>query len=369
MPEKITGIVLAGGKSSRMGINKAFVPFNGKILIEHSISLMQRICDEVIISANSKQYETFGLPVIHDNYQSIGPIGGIEAALSYTKTKHNLFIPSDTPFLTPTLYYELVKNLDDHQAIIPFVRRNQLEPLTAYYSKEILPLIKEQIKKKNYRIQDLLEKANVKYLKVPGSDMFKNLNTEVEVQEASGSLKKYFNHMILIAGDGRNVGKTFLACKIIRHLSESAEVIGIKISPHFHDLQNEEYIVIKNDRYIIAEEKAITRKDSSLMLQAGAKKVYFIMTRQEHLKEAFSSISEKLLNHVIVCESGGLQELVQPGLFLFVKAKDQYIQKKHLLNNAPIIITNHNKSFDFDVKSIGYRSNQINVRLNLFIKR
>ena len=92
MINKITGIVLAGGENRRMGVNKALISFHGKRLIEYSITLMQRICNEVIISANNLQYETFGLPVIVDNYQSLGPLGGIEASLAYSKTKHNLVI-------------------------------------------------------------------------------------------------------------------------------------------------------------------------------------------------------------------------------------------------------------------------------------
>ena len=111
MSERITGIILAGGKSKRMGRDKAFLPYHGKDLIEYSISLMQSICDEVIISANDADYDKFGLRVVRDNYPHIGPIGGLEASLTYSKTRHNLVIPCDTPFLTLSVYYEILKNL------------------------------------------------------------------------------------------------------------------------------------------------------------------------------------------------------------------------------------------------------------------
>ncbi len=363
MPDRFTGIILAGGKSSRMGMNKSFISFQGKTLIEHSISLMQRICDEVIISANDKRYETFGIPVIPDNIPSIGPMGGIEATLSHTRTKHNLFIPGDTPFLTPGVYYELVKNAYGIPAVIPLTASKQIEPLIAYYSKELLVPLHGQIGKRNYKIQDLLQQSGYKGINIDSHGALRNLNTEAELEMAAKSNKQIMDNMILIAGNGRNVGKTYLACEIIKHLSLSSRVVGIKISPHFHDVSAGSSVLYENERFIIVYENATTMKDSSLMLHSGAKKVFFIMGEQEHLEEALSLISNELEDHAIVCESGGLAEMVRPGLFLFVKSKDEHIQKMHLLEHVPIIVNNDHVSFDFDLKRIGYRDNQITLDL------
>ncbi len=83
--------------------------------------------------------------------------------------------------------------------------------------------------------------------------------------------------LILITGNGRNVGKTSFATEIIRHLSESIDIIGIKVSPHIHDLNEDLEIICKTQNFIVAEEKGRSKKDSSLLLQAGAKRVFFIM--------------------------------------------------------------------------------------------
>jgi len=177
------------------------------------------------------------------------------------------------------------------------------------------------------------------------------------------STKQNMDNMILIAGNGRNVGKTYLACEIIKHLSISSRVVGIKISSHFHDVSAVSSVLYRNERFIIVAENDTTMKDSSLMLQSGAKKVFFIMGKQDHLKEAFSLISNELKDHAIVCESGGLADIIRPGLFLFVKSKDTHIQKVQLLEHVPIIVSNDHISFDFDLKRIGYRDNQITLDL------
>lgn len=159
--------------------------------------------------------------------------------------------------------------------------------------------------------------------------------------------------MLLISGNGRNVGKTFLACEFIRKFSEKNGVTGVKISPHFHDTGNLP-VKFKTEDFIILEENQLNKKDSSRMLQAGAKKVYFVLARQEHLKEAFSVLIEILPEGPVVCESGGLRELVIPGVFLFVKKKGDAIVKKHLLAYKPEIVNFNGNDFDFDINRIHF---------------
>ena len=77
--------------------------------------------------------------------------------------------------------------------------------------------------------------------------------------------------MILIAGNGRNVGKTTFATEVIRHLSKSNTVIGIKISPHIHGINEGLVVIHKTNDFVVVEERGHNKKDSSLLLQAGAK--------------------------------------------------------------------------------------------------
>ncbi len=357
-----TGFIIAGGKSKRMGINKSFLPFDGKKLIEHSINLLRCLCDEVYIVANHPNFERFGFPVIKDNFPDLGPISGIEAALSFSKTKHNLIISCDTPLLNLNVFHKIIENVDNNnQAVIPRIGKNTVEPLVGYYSKDIVQKIKHQIENKNYKLQSLLTLIDTKFVDFENSYLFKNLNTPIDVKKEISSIKIKLPNLILIAGDKRNVGKTFLACKIIQHLSSFSEVIGIKISSHLHP-QNETGNTILNTKEIkIVEEKKHTNKDSSRMLQAGAKRVFFIMAHQENISTAFDYIRKDLTGYAVVCESGGLIEYVNPALFLFVTDTKSAIRKHQYLKYSPIIVANENHKLNFDEKNIGFKNNHINI--------
>ena len=164
-------------------------------------------------------------------------------------------------------------------------------------------------------------------------------------------------NLLLIAGNGRNAGKTTLACRIIEHLSKNISVTGLKISPHFHNF-NESEVLIRSEHFIVIDEKQNSTKDSSLMLNAGADKVLFVMVKQEHLHEALIQIYNLIANAIIVCESGGLREFVEPGLFLFVKRTGYEIVKKHLINYSPIIVNNNGSDFDLEIEKIEIKNHQ-----------
>ncbi len=166
-----------------------------------------------------------------------------------------------------------------------------------------------------------------------------------------------FPNILLVAGNGRNVGKTWLACRIIKKLSQNQNVIAIKISSHYHPEDADE-IFIQNERFIISSETKNNSKDSSLMLQAGAEKVYFIMAPQQFLQEAFNDLKSKLADKLVVCESGGLIEYINPGIFLFVNRKGKPVQKTHLLKYSPTVIENDGQNINFDLDRITITDNK-----------
>lgn len=168
-------------------------------------------------------------------------------------------------------------------------------------------------------------------------------------------------NLLLIAGNGRNVGKTFIACKIIEYLSKTLEVTGLKISPHFHDVPEQE-ILFRNEHFIIVNETQINSKDSSLMVQSGAKKVFFVMVHQGYLHEAFEKLQHFLSGNIIVCESGALREIVTPGLFLFLKRKGEEIMKPQFLMYSPVVVNNDGFDFDFDIERIELKNNEVGLK-------
>lgn len=176
--------------------------------------------------------------------------------------------------------------------------------------------------------------------------------------------KSYSNlempNVLLVAGNGRNVGKTYFTCEVIKHLTKSVPVSAIKISSHFHSYDKTN-VIFENEKFVVIEEKQISPKDSSLMLQAGAENVYFIMAEQEHLGEAFSKLQPLLPNHAIVCESGGLHQLITPGVFFFINMRGKKIEKKHHLIHNPITVTNDGRDIDFDMSRLQYSNKQFRI--------
>lgn len=168
-------------------------------------------------------------------------------------------------------------------------------------------------------------------------------------------------NLLLVLGNGRNVGKTYLACKIIQHLSKNDEVIGLKITPHFHQVKNSK-VLYQTSEFVIIEEDQINQKDSSLMLQSGAKKVYFIMASQENLKKAFLQLNDLLPDKAIVCESGGLIEIAEPGISLFVNRIGREITKNQYLKFFPKLVINDGEDYDLDISKIRFKNNRFSIQ-------
>ncbi|WP_433972061.1 molybdenum cofactor guanylyltransferase [Tunturiibacter lichenicola] len=97
-PEAVGGYVLAGGKSSRMGANKALLELAGKPLVRHAVEKLRRVCADVWVLSNDPKLSECA-PVLPDLHPECGPMGGMEAALLHSAFDWNLFLPVDMPFL------------------------------------------------------------------------------------------------------------------------------------------------------------------------------------------------------------------------------------------------------------------------------
>lgn len=170
--------------------------------------------------------------------------------------------------------------------------------------------------------------------------------------------------MLIVAGTGRNVGKTSFVCAVIRQISKTQEVIGIKISPHVHQISSSEKIIKKSANYQIVEElNTENSKDSSRMLQAGASRVFYVQTKTD---EALSYVIKDLKQFwssdtPIVCESGGLRHFVDPGLFLVYKSDEQSEMKPHLKtleSKVDQFVLFNEAEFDFDLSKIRFENSR-----------
>ena len=188
MRNDITGIILCGGKSSRMQKNKALLKLSDKTVIEIVTEKLKSIFNEVLISANdSKQYDFLNLPVVYDIFIGKGPLAGIHSALKYSSTKNNFIVSCDIPLISIELIKYLI-NLNSEKSILLPKSNGRIQQLCGIYSKsviyEIENIFKLSEKDKNIKgsVYELLERASIEFIDVDelnfyNKNIFLNMNS------------------------------------------------------------------------------------------------------------------------------------------------------------------------------------------------
>ena len=160
----VSGIILAGGKSSRYGSNKALVKVNGARLIERAVAAMKTVFEQVILVTNTPDdYAFLELPMVQDLIKGLGPIGGIYTGLETISEKAGFFVACDMPFLQEGLLRHMLDVREDFDAVIPRMDW-MIEPLHALYTKNCLQVIKASIEAHEYQIVKCLQLLRVRYL-------------------------------------------------------------------------------------------------------------------------------------------------------------------------------------------------------------
>jgi molybdopterin-guanine dinucleotide biosynthesis protein A len=187
---RVCAAILAGGKSSRMGTNKALLELNGKKVIEHVVAAVQRVADEVLLITNTpEEFAFLKLPMFRDEVAGIGPLGGIYSALRKCTTSHCLIVACDLPFLSEPLLRFLSENAGNDE-VFAIDSSNGVEPLCAVYSKACLPAIEKQMAQQQYKVADLLAKVQARVVRFDASysfyspHLFYNVNTPEEWRRA-----------------------------------------------------------------------------------------------------------------------------------------------------------------------------------------
>jgi hypothetical protein len=158
--------------------------------------------------------------------------------------------------------------------------------------------------------------------------------------------------LLLVSGSNRNVGKTTFICRVIENISKKKDIYGIKITPHFHNSRTNKNILIETSTVFISEElDNQSKKDSSLMLQNGAEKVYYIEIQDDNYKPIVDFIQTLPTNIPLVCESASLRKYIKPGLFILID-NDNVGERKPIFNelqqHADIIIQSNQEMFDIN---------------------
>ena len=188
---QVSGFVLAGGKSTRMGQDKATLTLNGRTLLEHALAALRQVCRDVSILGKHELYGSLA-PVYEDIYPGCGPLGGIHTALSNAQTPYSLIIAVDTPFLMPEFLSYLAERAiaSDAVVITPEID-DYTQPLSTVYSLDFLPIAEKAIKAGNYKIVPLFPRDQTLVIKEAelrrfafSAEMFENLNTPEDMERA-----------------------------------------------------------------------------------------------------------------------------------------------------------------------------------------
>ncbi|MCY3771569.1 MAG: molybdenum cofactor guanylyltransferase [Gemmatimonadetes bacterium] len=192
--EQVTGVILAGGLSSRFGSDKALSRFEGERLIQRLCKTVAAATDRVLLITNTPEdYAFLDLESGQDLVPRCGPIGGIYTALRTANTPLCLCVACDMPFIRPEFLEHMVGQSSGYDVVVP-VNEGREEPLCAVYRDTCIPSIEDRIRARRYKITGFFESVRVRRLDPVGAgfhdaDMFFNINNRTEYDEALKRLK------------------------------------------------------------------------------------------------------------------------------------------------------------------------------------
>ena len=191
MKKRMTGVILSGGKSLRMGQDKAFVEIAGLPMIERILRVLSALFEETLIVANEiDPYRRLDTSIYSDAIPDRGALGGLYTGLLFSSFDASFCVGCDMPFLNSSLISYLTDRIEGHDAVVPRTV-DGLQPLHAVYSKNCLGAIRRVLEEKKDKVIDFYPLVNVKV--IPESDFsflagwkdsFLNINTPEDLDQA-----------------------------------------------------------------------------------------------------------------------------------------------------------------------------------------
>lgn len=221
---KLSTGILAGGKSSRMGQDKALLTASNKRFLNRIAEELGAF-DEVLLSvAKKSDYAEYDLPHFADEHDSIGPIEGIYQIVRHAANEYVFICAVDMPFVTKELISYMAEFISSDYDCYVMMDEEHVHPLCAIYSKAVLPVIEEQIEKGQYRLMGILNGVRTKYIRLESScfdkKVVRNINTRQEYVRMT--LPKVF-----CVSAVKDSGKTGLIIKLINEFIRDGYKVGV----------------------------------------------------------------------------------------------------------------------------------------------
>jgi molybdopterin-guanine dinucleotide biosynthesis protein A len=193
---RVAAFILAGGKSTRMGRDKAFVEYDGRTLLARALSLVRSVTPDVRIVGSQEKFARFA-PVVEDIFRDCGPLGGIHSALRSSPAELNLVLAVDMPFISAEFLLYLIsqaRSVPEAHVVVP-VAGGRRQPLCAIYRREFADAAENALRAGQNRIDRLFDEVRTRVIEEEeledagfSSSIFRNLNTpeELEAQPRRG---------------------------------------------------------------------------------------------------------------------------------------------------------------------------------------
>lgn len=198
MPDSVSAILLAGGKSSRLGTDKAKVKLNGEsVMIGAIAEKLSEVSDDIVVSSNSRRYDDITVPVrwVADVKPGAGSLMGLYSGLLAVKHDYAIAVACDMPFINIELLKYMMSLPRDYDALLPRIG-DKTEQLHSIYSKSCLPEMERFLESGRLKITAFLGEINVKFVPEdiinkydPQHLAFFNVNTAEQLKEAQNILK------------------------------------------------------------------------------------------------------------------------------------------------------------------------------------
>ena len=175
---EISAIILAGGKSSRMGQDKGLMNYKGMPLIKYAIEILEPLTNDLIIVSNKPEYQNFEFRTTEDVYYEKGPLAGIYSGLMQIQNDWSFVLSCDTPNLTTDILQSLQSDIYTSEVIVA-KHKTQIHPLIGLYNKSCLSKLKTEIELEQLGLIKAIQKCNYKTVDFTSfeEEIFKNINS------------------------------------------------------------------------------------------------------------------------------------------------------------------------------------------------
>jgi molybdenum cofactor guanylyltransferase len=189
--KNITGIILAGGKSTRMGSEKGLVLLNKKPFIKHIVETLNPLVNTIIIVSNNPEYDIFNLKRVEDIIENSGPLAGLYSGLFHSKTEHNLVLSCDVPLITSEVLEELIHDFESDFDVIQLQSKNKTMPLIAIYKKQCMQQCLALLQNDERRLRVAVNEFKTKTIVLNSylEQFTKNINTIEQLEAIQHELK------------------------------------------------------------------------------------------------------------------------------------------------------------------------------------